>query len=667
MRRSAFAALACVLSLPSLLYAQSPQPAARFRAGIDLLTVQATVTGSDGLPVTDLKPGDFTVTVSGKPRKVLFARFYSADTSSAIVPGASGITAPGIPITVAPADNSVSAFGRIVVFLVDRESIRRGGELALLESAGRVTAALGPADASGALAIPGSSVTLTRDHAQVQTQLATMGGTMPPNTFRWFITWEEALGIESARVVPGWQAQRSQDNRLLQQVYDRECRHATEPITPGDPPRVAENCDNGVIQQAREMLLMARNHGRSVLAAITNLTTGLAKVKGPKHIVFLSGGLLFEQSMLAEFEQAARAANAAGIMLHTLHVDQPGSDASTEHRVLTEPFGSRELTTGLTTIAGMTGGSFSYAVARATGVFDRIATEITTSYELGLETEPADADGKPRDIDVAVTRPGVKVRARKQATLQPGGLSSASGAEAIAQLLQQPTDLSDLHISLGASTTRGDEASLLRVLLSAEIDAPQARSPIAWGFIVTRDGNVVANGRQVREPRDRPWAITASTKLAPGTYRVRFAAVDADGRAGVIDVPLAVGMHVAGPFQASDLLVGVVEGDRLQPATRVPQGADGAVLVELWSTEEEQLAKAAAVLEIYPAGSAEPVQRFRMALRSTPTGPGLMAEGHFRTTTLPPGRYTASVAPVVDDKPLARIIRVFEVIPKAGS
>src|SRR5690349_8908527 len=55
----------------------APQPQIPvFRAGVDVLTVQASVLDRDGKPVIDLAPADFTVTIDGRPRRVRDARFY---------------------------------------------------------------------------------------------------------------------------------------------------------------------------------------------------------------------------------------------------------------------------------------------------------------------------------------------------------------------------------------------------------------------------------------------------------------------------------------------------------------------------------------------------------------------------------------------------------------
>ena len=83
--------------------ATAAQPA--FRTGVDLLTLQAGVLDKAGRPVTDLTPDDFAVSIEGKPRKVLFARFRRTGSSSNTAP------APAIPSSTAAsyADNNATA------------------------------------------------------------------------------------------------------------------------------------------------------------------------------------------------------------------------------------------------------------------------------------------------------------------------------------------------------------------------------------------------------------------------------------------------------------------------------------------------------------------------------------------------------------------------------
>lgn len=633
-----FASALVMLSAIAPPLAQTAQPG-RFRSGIELLTLDVAVTDSNGSPVTNLQADDFVVSVGGQPRKVLFARFLGA--------GGGARASAGRDPSVAHISNTATASGRHVLFVIDRDSIQSGAEKSLLTAVGGVLDALGPADAAGVVGLPSGRFELTREHERIRRLLSLMTGTMPSTGWRWHITWEEAEGIER------------QDARLLAQVLDRECRPG-RPSDAGGPPRVAEGCDRDVVTQAREMLTTARARTRTTLENLGAIAGGLAHIHGPKHLVFISGGLRFDQELLLAFTRFAEQAARAGLVLHVIHADQPASDSTTARRVVTPAFGGRDMTAGLTAIAGTTGGAYFQGVGSAAGAFDRIATAITNTYQLALETTAADASAGVRDVKVSVARTGLRVRTGAAIALSA---PPAPAGDALAQLLEQPADITALPIEIATYTSRGDDPERLRVTIAGAVATGDAALNGEWGFIVLSEGNVVASGRRkVAEAVSGGWPITASALLAPGRYRLRFAALAGDGRGGTLDVPLQVGLRHAGELQASDLILGVASGGRLQPRARVPAGADLHALIEVMSSNVERLARARAVIEIIPGGTAEPVQRHLMAVRSGAIPTILLHEARLNTSALSPGRYTASVTVVVDETPLGRIIRVFEVV-----
>jgi hypothetical protein len=114
-----------------------------FRSGVDLLTVPVSVLDSTGQPVADLAPDDFVVTLDGSVRKVLFARF------NGMAPGPRAVPSSAAPAVAGPVANTETAGGRLVLLVVDRESIRTGSEKVLLEAATTILDGLSPADAVG--------------------------------------------------------------------------------------------------------------------------------------------------------------------------------------------------------------------------------------------------------------------------------------------------------------------------------------------------------------------------------------------------------------------------------------------------------------------------------------------------------------------------------------
>jgi VWFA-related protein len=629
---------------------QAPQPPApAFRSRVDLLTVQASVMDKDGRPVRDLQAADFSVAVDGQPRKVVFARFSGAS--------ATGVYAPATA-AAASVGGTTAVPGRLVMFVVDRDTIRPGAEKALLTTSASVLDALTPADAAGVLGLPTGGLKPTRDHQRVRDALSEMTGTMPGVSWRWTITWAEAEGIERG------------DKQMLAQALERECRPPPRPPAdcPECPTRVPEGCLNNLPAQAQQMLLTARSQARATLSNLRALNDRLRPMRGPKHIVLMSGGLRFDQEMLGEFNQFVREAATAGVVFHTIHIDQMDADVSTGLRPITSAFGSREMSGGLTTIAGMTGGAFFAGVGTASGAFERIRTEITNYYELGLETVAADADGNPRSLNVKVNRDDVRVRARSQVALDPSVAVRTPTAEALRILLEQPTDVVDLPLQVNAYTTRGDDPSLLKVLVSAQIGSGPARTPAQWGFIVLNEGNVIASGRSsVDGPQPSPLMITASAKLLPGKQRLRFAAIDGDGRVGVVEMPLTVGLRVAGDFQLSDLIVGSAAGGRFLPSATVASGAPLAAMIEVLSNDVARLAKTRVALEIIPGGATEPVQRVLMAARTGIADTILVNEAQINTASLQPGRYSVIATVLTDSQPVGKVTRTFEVVTAVTS
>jgi hypothetical protein len=85
--------------------------------------------------------------------------------------------------------------GRAVVFAIDREAKRPGADRSILETAGKMLDQLSPADAVGAIGIPGAGIELTRDHAAVGQAIGQMTGMAPADAeYPW--SWDEALRLE---------------------------------------------------------------------------------------------------------------------------------------------------------------------------------------------------------------------------------------------------------------------------------------------------------------------------------------------------------------------------------------------------------------------------------------------------------------------------------------
>jgi VWFA-related protein len=614
------------------------QPAPSFRAGIDIITLEAAVLDGDGKPISDLTIADFNVTVGGKPRRVREARFHDGGAIESIA------HTDDPPLT-APVTNATDG-GRIVVFVVDRDSIAPGGERAIFESATALLDGLRPADASGVLALPGSSTELTRDHARVGAALMRMTGSRPTTMMSrdYNISWDEALAYER------------RDQMTMARVVERECPDVRQPEGLRNP------CPPELALHAIEMLQTGRARTQTVLANLSALARQLEPLRGPKQIVLLSSGFPFGQDLLPLYTQFEKQAAAAQIVFYAVHLDQPGTDV-TARKTTTSAFGGAEFASGLGNVASMTGGAFFMASGTGAGIFQRVANEIHNFYELAIETDPADFAAGTLDVEVKVSRPGASVRNRRR-VIAPSKTVLA-GTDRLSEMLRQPVDVSEVPVALSVYTMRGDEPSTLRTLVGLDAGAAASVGPGEWGFAVFNDGNVVATGRQKLDKPGGPWTAAMAAKLLPGRYRVRAAVIDGANRAGVVERALEVGLRGSQQVQFSDLLVGVADANgRLQPSSRVMKGAPLSALVEVISADAAMLEKVRTMIEIVPGGSATPIKRFMMATQSGTLGAILTNSVEIATADLNAGPYIAIATPMIGEQPLGKVSRVFEIVSR---
>ncbi|HEY2432416.1 MAG TPA: VWA domain-containing protein [Vicinamibacterales bacterium] len=612
------------------LLAQQP-PRQTFRSARDVLTIDASVTGPGDVAITDLKAEDFTVKIDGQARPVLTVHRYGATTTS------SGADALAVGRFVRAADTPP---GRIVVIVVDRPSIKAGSERAAIESAAAVLKSLSPSDAVAAIGLPGGGVDLTRDHTAVASAIKAMTGMQPTPDWQHFMTWDEALGYEK------------EDRLTIAHVLERECPKVKP--APWEPPN---ECPPAIVTQSHEMLLQGRSQAQTTLTGLTDLLKKLSPLHAPKHMVVLSGGMVFDLDLLSRYQRLAEEAAASHVALSIVHLDQDLDASDRGH--FGNVFGGREYATGLGTIASMTGGSFYMGAGKAAGAFDRIATSITDFYEIGVESRGSDADGKSHKVEVAVARPGASVRA-PAATAIP---KATTGPDALAAALDEPTDVAELPLEVATYTTHSLDPDKVGMIIAAQLPPSVATAPTDWGYVIIDNGKVIGGSKvHVDAGAASPWLASAKVDIAPGRYRLRAAVVSADGRVGTLDQPIRVGLRQAGSVYATDLVIGSVDGGRLQPRARVRQDEAAIGMIELSSSEP--LGETGGEVQIIRGGTATPALRRPLKLRTRDDDKSIVvAEAALDLTTLEPGPYTASAVIQKGGAAIARVSRVFEIVP----
>jgi hypothetical protein len=283
------------------------------------------------------------------------------------------------------------------------------------------------------------------------------------------------------------------------------------------------------------------------------------------------------------------------------------------------------------------------------------------SYQLAIEATPADRvdQGRVRRLDVEVRRPGVTVKGRREVILSSRPQPVARPVDVLAE----PTDMLEAPLAAATYTTRGDEASTLKVIVLVELLQPGgAGAAPSYAFFIEKDGVNAFETADALTPTEVGARAVVAAQLEPGRYRLRTAIVDAEGKRGSLEVPVAVALRQAGSFQVTDLIVGG-GGEPFSPATHVHSGPLVGLL-ELYTTEPGEFAALAVDLETRRYGTTEIIERTPATVRTTSLERRRIARGQLTTNDLVPGAYVVSAVLRRGAEPIGRVSRSIVVQPR---
>ncbi|MEO8679222.1 MAG: VWA domain-containing protein [Vicinamibacterales bacterium] len=653
------AAVVAALACTAALSAQAPAPQQPvFRAGIEILTVDVTALNAEGRQVTDLSAGDFAVEVDGKTRQVASAEYVRLVDPLRIVGAPRPVAAP-VDDTFFSSNAKGAPRGRLIVLLVDQGNIRVGSARPSMLSAKKFVDSLSPDDRVAVISIPapGELVDFTTDLDKVREALLRITGAVSPLRTRFNLSITEAMAL--------YQHNNSQ---LAAETINRECALASS-VTE------IERCEREVEQDAAEIIIEVRRRTDDSVRSMREVLRSLGAIEGPKSVILVSEGLILE-SLGSEADDLATVAADSRVSLDVLLLDVPEFDASQARRPTT-PREDRELqVAGLETLAGQSRGTLYRINVSANFAFDRIAHALDGYYLLGVESMPVDRNGQRHRIGVKSTRKGVTIRARRT-FLASVSAKGTSPADAVTRALRSPLPINDLPLKISTWTYKEPGTARVRVLVSAEAErlADQSLDYTMGMVLVNRERKGLAPPvelKQLTAKEGDPGTAVYFSALAasPGTYTLRVAMSDSEGRVGSVDRRVDV-FQMDGPhFALGDLIVSGVEPTAALALTPViePIVTTGhvAALIEMYGPAS-QVTAAEAVLEILTAEDAKPLAAVPMTV-----GPGASPEitsAHvsFNASALPPGRYLARSTIRADGKPQGHLIRPFRIAPPAAT
>jgi VWFA-related protein len=607
---TAAVALLATMATRAQTPAATPPATPQFRSGVDVVVVEATVLDKAGAVVKGLEPGDFTVEVGGKPREIVSTALVEFEAPSKDAP----------PADVEITTNEPINAGRIVLLMVDQNSLRSENR-GVLDAAQRWIQSLGAKDRVGLITFPqsGPRVDFTTDHVKVADVLAKVVGSPPPP-------------IPGFRNIGQWEAVRiyEEDNFTYQQVVARECRGG-DPICPPD-----------IRDQSRQMVIDAQSQVYPVFAALRTLVRGLSAIPGSKHAVLISGGwMLSEREVVPEMNAIAAEAARTNVTVHTFTAEQSAHGAF-RSRPSPTPFQDQQLVLStVETLSGMTGGRAVRLVGSYDKAFAGLNAALSGYYRLGIRALPEDLDGKEHRISLKVRRQGASLASYRKVLVAPppAAATAADPAKALGDAIKNGSTLTTLGLRATSYVLHGTASGTrdLRVIVAGDVSRAVAGKATVVAALYQTDGKpVVAAETAIDVTADAPAALSMSLDAPPGTYGLRLAVRDAEGRLGSLERLVEVRWRKAGKVETPGLVLFRTVG-RGQP-TPVFDGVDAGDQIAAQLALSGAARQARVEIDVTAVGGKTPLVHRVPRITETTSGQAVVHET-LPASLLPPGRY----------------------------
>jgi VWFA-related protein len=613
-----------------------------FRSGADLVAVDVTVVDDRGKPVAGLTRDDFELEVDGKPRTLASAEFISREAPESMT------AQPSEPRVYS--SNQGAVVGRLVVLVLDKAHINQGGGAAVVDAANRFLDRLGPADRVGLAIIPnGRHIEFTANREAIREGLKTFHGDARQENYGHRLGLSEALAMEEG------------NSSTWQEALSRECG-SSDPV-----------CPDVLALQATQMVADMRDAYDRTINSLRTLIAGLAPIPGPKSIVLVSEGLATSR-IESGMTWLSTATSAAQVNLYALRLDRGlAGDISNSRPTPTLAADEEIRSWGLSQLTSYARGTMFRVVASGDFAFDRIASELSGYYLLGFEPAPGDRDGKSHRINVSLKRKGLTLRARREFIVRELSARRNTADERLTDLLRAPFAAPDIPLKVGTFTFRDQRSPKLRVLISAEIDTTGApATPIQVASVMfDANGDLVKSSLQrgsVKADEGGPHSRSylGGVLVDPGTYSLRFAAVDESGRTGSVEHRVDAMLVQAGSLQVGDLVLADdlprEQTATLRPALALDPGVETlGAFVELYGQQSADLEKARVSIDVMKHGSDTALVTSPARLGNVQEVNRRAASGVMSVGLLPPGDYEARAKVSIDDRVVGAVAQSFRI------
>jgi VWFA-related protein len=544
MMRLLRASIACALAIASTVAPAAqqqqvqPQPDVPvFRSSVEVTSLDVGAFDSNGRPVTDLKADDFSVRIDGADRRVITAEWVSLETEE---------RPPAPPAPEGYSGNENATGGRLIALVIDQANIRLGGTLAIRGAVNAFIDHLKPSDRAAVLGIGQGAVStpFTADRARLKRAVERLVGEFQSTSSlsAVFVSIAEAMDIRRDR--PG----------VFEQVVLRECAGMSQ--------LAFESCQVEVGMEAQHKSSIRAADGQRTISVMRSLLKALRSIDAPKSLIFISEGFIVDEQRQSVIELGALAA-AARTSIYTLKLDDQLFMAMAENGRaplfnMDDRWVSQE---GLQLLAGASRGALFNVLGTGSGVFERVESELSGYYLLGVESIPSDRDGRSHSVRLDVKRKGLTIRSRPAFMATEG--QPKTTRQAVIEAVESPLPVAALPLRVATFSLQGPENGRVQLLIHADVGSDYStQRPTTIGYTISdREGNVVE--RQLLDARLPPvmtgvpsaLQFTGGASVPPGEYTLKFAVAEGD-RIGTVEHEFHADVLDAAPMKVSDLMVG---------------------------------------------------------------------------------------------------------------
>ena len=344
--------------------------------------------------------------------------------------------------------------GRRIVLAIDQVRIGPGRSARSSTQRPASSTASRPLDQVALVAFPepGVRVDFTNDKVRLRRALQRLVGHAPRSTARRHsISVSEAIAIQDRG-----------DRFVFTDVVARECQASRDE-------RDNDRCTREIDQESMEVLREARDDSELSRRGLEQVLGQLAKVEGPKLMILLSEGFLADE---LEQRSIVTLAGEARTSINVMVVDLRPADVTVNTRQPNAAQDRRLNVQSLEGLAAMSRGSLFRIAGSGEPTFERLASEISASYILGVEQQPSDSAGDRHRIDVEVRRRDVTIRSRQALVLSPARLAGRAREKpeaALRETLSSPFAVSGLPLRATTFAQQDPESGKVRLVVAAQV------------------------------------------------------------------------------------------------------------------------------------------------------------------------------------------------------